>query len=296
MGRVQETITTIMIERIEARRAAGENVAPPWRQTWNPTFGMPRNLVTGHPYRGVNVFMTMLAGFNSPFWLTLRQIKSLGGSLKTNGEKVESYTPIVFWKFPTPEEREQGRFPFVKFYKVWNAEQVNGIEKHVEKAMEAMGGTPVDPIAEAEALVNGYARRPEITHGSAKAFYSPNTDTVSMPSRQAFEDAEEYYRVLFHELAHSTGHRTRLERDGICNPIRFASHDYSEEELIAEMAAAMLCGHAGIESQKADENTAAYLDHWLKKLKREPNWLVSAGGAAQKAVDHIRGIRWEKAS
>jgi antirestriction protein ArdC len=116
-----------------------------------------------------------------------------------------------------------------------------------------------------------------------------------MPDIAAFESSEAYYRVLFHELGHSTGHRNRLERDGVANPAAFASHAYSEEELIAEMTAAMLAGHAGIGSEEADENSAAYLDHWLRKLKAEPNLLVSAGGAAQKAVDHIRNIKWEAA-
>jgi antirestriction protein ArdC len=116
-----------------------------------------------------------------------------------------------------------------------------------------------------------------------------------MPDITAFESAEAYYRVLFHELGHSTGHRNRLERDGVANPAAFASHAYSEEELIAEMTAALLAGHAGIGSDEADENSAAYLDHWLRKLKAEPGLLVSAGGAAQKAVDHIRNIKWAKA-
>ena len=97
-----------------------------------------------------------------------------------------------------------------------------------------------------------------------------------MPDRSAFESSEAYYRVLFHELAHSTGHRTRLERDGVANPALFASHAYSEEELIAEMAASMLAGHAGISSPEADDNSAAYLDHWVRKLKAEPNLLVAA--------------------
>ena len=116
-----------------------------------------------------------------------------------------------------------------------------------------------------------------------------------MPNLEAFESSEAYYRVLFHELAHSTGHRNRLERDGVANPAAFASHEYSEEELIAEMGASILAGLAGISSEEADENSAAYLDHWLAKLKAEPNLLVAAGGAAQRAVDHIRNIKWAKA-
>ena len=93
----------------------------------------------------------------------------------------------------------------------------------------------------------------------------------------------------------ATGHRNRLDRDGIANPAKYANHAYSEEELIAEMGATLLCGFSGIGSEEADENSAAYLDHWLAKLKSEPEILVAAGGAAQKAIDLIRGIKWEKA-
>jgi antirestriction protein ArdC len=293
---VKETISNIMIERVEARRAAGENVVAPWRMTWDPSLGMPRNLVTGHAYRGINVFMTLFQGYSSPFWITKKQVAKVGGTIpKDEDGKLVPYTPILFWKFPTKEEAEEGRRAFCRFYQVWNSEQVEGIDETVAKASEGVILEPKDPIAEADALVAGYPGAPEIGHGSSKAFYTPSSDKVSMPDIAAFESSEAYYRVLFHELGHSTGHRNRLERDGVANPAAFASHAYSEEELIAEMTAAMLAGHAGIGSDEADENTAAYLDHWLRKLKAEPNLLVSAGGAAQKAVDHIRNIKWAKA-
>ncbi len=216
-----------------------------------------------------------------------------------NGDVIpasEPYTPIVFWNFPDEEQKKAGRGAFVRFYQVWNTEQVDGIEEPVAKALGDIEQTHKDPIAEGEALVKGYAGGPVISNGSSRAFYTPGTDQVTMPEMQAFESAESYYRVLFHELTHSTGHRTRLERDGVANPAAFASHAYSEEELIAEMGASMLAGFAGIGSEAADENSAAYLDHWLRKLRAEPKMLMAAGGAAQKAIDHIRGIKWEKAA
>ncbi len=294
MGKVQETITKIMVERIEARRAAGENPVAPWRMTWDPKVGQPRNLLSGHAYRGVNVWMTLFAGFGSPFWLTRKQVQKAGGTIKRQEDgRCVPYTPILFWKFPDREERDAGRFPFCKFYQVWNAEQVDGIEDHPKLVIEE--GEARDPIEAAEALVKGYVGGPEIRHGGGRACYVPSADRVDLPEIGAFESSEAYYRVLFHELTHSTGHRTRLERDGVANPASFASHAYSEEELIAEMGASMLAGFAGIGSEEADANSAAYLDHWLRKLSAEPNLLVAAGGAAQKAIDHVRGIKWEKA-
>ncbi len=305
-GKVDNAMTSVMIDRIQKRREAGENVIAPWKMTWDPKLGMPRNLLSGKAYRGINVWMTLAGGFGSPFFFTRKQIGSIGGKIKTltdgtmrtlrGGAEVpaeEPYTPIHFWWFPTPEERAAGRFAFCKFYQVWNVEQASGIENHPNLVIG--DGVPFDPIADAEALVKGYTGGPEIRHGGGRACYVPSADRVDMPDREAFTSSHEYYRVLFHELTHSTGHRTRLERDGVANPASFASHAYSEEELIAEMGATMLAGFAGIASEEADENSAAYLDHWLSKLKADPNLLVSAGGAAQKAVDHVRNIKWEKA-
>ena len=111
-----------------------------------------------------------------------------------------------------------------------------------------------------------------------------------MPNRNQFDKAAEYYSALFHELTHSTGHRSRLARDGIVNPIRFASHEYSREELVAEMGAAMLCGEAGIAPATLD-NSAAYIASWLRVLRKDSRAVVVAGAQAQRAADWIRGTR-----
>jgi antirestriction protein ArdC len=295
--KVQETFTKMFIERIEERRANGETVTAPWKRLWNPAMGQDRNLITGKAYRGGNVFMTAIQGYASPFWATKKQIVKAGGTINRQEDgKMVPYTPILFWNFPTPEQKAAGRFPFCKFYQVWNVEQTTGLEELAASKLEASIGEPVNPIEAAQELVDGWHGAPPIRYGDSRAYYTPGTDTVSMPDMQAFESAEAFYSTLFHELAHSTGHRTRLERDGVVNPVRFASHDYSEEELVAEMTAGMLTGLTGIDTPETVENSAAYLDHWLTKLKREPGWLAKAGGQAQKASDMIRGIKWEKAS
>ena len=120
----------------------------------------------------------------------------------------------------------------------------------------------------------------------SRACYRPSIDTVGMPARSAFHSAEEYYSTLFHELTHSTGHPSRVGREGIMNHNPFGSEDYSKEELVAEMGAAMLCGVAGIESQTLD-NSAAYLQTWINKLKSDSRLIVSAASQAQKAADYI---------
>jgi antirestriction protein ArdC len=123
---------------------------------------------------------------------------------------------------------------------------------------------------------------------SDKAWYSPKNDLVGIPARGLFHSAEEYYATEFHELAHSTGHLKRLHRENFDSPVSFGSESYSKEELIAEMTAAMLCGIAGIE-QNTFENSAAYLNTWIARLKSDSRLLVSAASQAQKAADFIQG-------
>ena len=293
--KVNAAVTKMFIDRVNERREAGENVVAPWAKPWDTRYGANRNLKSNKAYRGSNTFITAIQGYSSPLWVTNKQAIELGGSInRTDDGKLVAYTPIVFWYWPTDEERARGRFPSSRYSQVFNVEQTTGLEAHVARNMEAVGGDPINPIGEAQAMVDGWHGCPEINHGNARAYYTPGTDRITMPDMQAFRDAESYYRVLFHEMGHATGHRTRLARDGVVNPIRFASHDYSEEELVAEMTCGMLASHTGIASEKGDANSAAYLDTWLAKLKREPDWLVAAGGQAQKAADLIRGIKWEK--
>jgi antirestriction protein ArdC len=109
-----------------------------------------------------------------------------------------------------------------------------------------------------------------------------------MPARGLFSAAEEYYSTLFHELTHSTGHSSRIGREGIEILNTFGSESYSKEELVAEMGAAMLCGVTGI-APATLQNSAAYLKTWIERLKADSRLLVSAASAAQKAADYIRG-------
>jgi antirestriction protein ArdC len=122
----------------------------------------------------------------------------------------------------------------------------------------------------------------------SRAAYVPSKDTVTMPSRAAFDSQAEYYSTLFHELTHSTGHPKRLAREGIEKIQPFGSEDYSKEELVAEMGSAMLCGAAGIEKATIS-NSAAYLRSWTNRLKADSRLVVSAARAAQEAADYIRG-------
>jgi antirestriction protein ArdC len=127
---------------------------------------------------------------------------------------------------------------------------------------------------------------------SDRAWYRPSTDSVGMPSRNLFNSPEEFYSTLFHELTHSTGHASRVGRDGIETLNTFGSESYSREELIAELGAAMLCGVTGI-VPRTIANSAAYLKTWIERLRGESKLIVSAASAAQKAADYIQGVRCE---
>lgn len=143
-----------------------------------------------------------------------------------------------------------------------------------------------EPIAKCEQVVTAMPKRPAINHHGARACYSPALDTVSMPESKLFESGEGYYSTLFHELIHSTGHVSRLNRREITDPIRFGSDPYSREELVAEMGAAFLCGHCGIENKTIDQS-AGYIQSWLGKLKEDRRLVVHAAVQAQKACDFI---------
>jgi antirestriction protein ArdC len=114
---------------------------------------------------------------------------------------------------------------------------------------------------------------------------------VTMPVPESFESPEAFYSVLFHELGHSTGHKSRLARGGVTDPQRFGNHEYSKEELIAEMSASFLRAFAGIDTEPLADNSAAYLASWLRVLRKDSRMVVFAAAGAQKAVDHIRDVK-----
>src|SRR3989441_10033391 len=252
----------------------------PWRKPWGTL--PPANLITKKPYRGINVFLLGFAGYGSQYWLTFNQAKQLGGNVRRR----EHGTKIVFCKCNTRAtetadgEIEERRSAFLRYYTVFNLEQTEGLKVLLRLP-------PAFPIESAEEIVQGMPNPPAFEQDS-RAAYIPSTDTVTMPSRAAFDSQAEYYSTLFHELTHSTGHAKRLGREGIEKIQPFGSEDYSKEELVAEMGSAMLCGVAGIE-QATISNSAAYLRSWIKRLKADSRLVVSAARAAQEAADYIRG-------
>lgn len=263
----------------------------PWRKPWKAQTGLPRNLVSRKVYRGINLWVLHAVNYESPFWLTFRQAHELGGSIR-KGEKA---CPVVFWKQLEVEDKESGeteKIPMLRFYYVFNLAQCDGL-----KNIPAMPPVeiPLNAPTKPEEIVAFMPKRPEIKHGMRKAFYSPTADIIAMPHRARFENEAGYYAVLFHELTHSTGHQSRLNRATLTESEGFGSNPYCKEELIAEMGAAFLCGHAGI-ADRTIENSAAYITGWLEALQNDRKLIVQASAQAQKAADFILDIKFEQTS
>ena len=275
----------IITERIVAQLEAG---TVPWRKPWSPG-SQPQNLISRKAYRGVNVFLLGCQTYASPYWLTFRQAQELKGHVL----KGQRATPVVFWKILEKDDAKTGeaaKVPLLRYYSVFNAQQCELPDGTVPPTEVVTH--PVDPIAECESVVEAMPKRPEIQHGGDAAFYRPTADTVTMPHRNRFSWSAEYYSTLFHELAHATGHPSRLNRPGITEQAAFGTQTYSKEELVAEMSAAFLCGHCRIE-QTTLTNSAAYIAGWLKKLQDDRRLVVHAAAAAQKAADFILNRKFD---
>jgi antirestriction protein ArdC len=263
----------------------------PWQKPWRGGEMLPRNLVSKREYRGVNVFLLQAMSYQSPFWLTFNQAKELGGTVK----KGERSCPVVFWKWLEVAAQDQPtgkkNIPFLRYYSVFNVGQCDGIP---QDAIPTLNDNKREhsPIEEAERIVANMPKKPGIQHGGGRACYSPRLDRVEMPQPETFRTGQDYYSVLFHELTHATGHESRLNRKGVAGAegewSAFGSTPYAREELVAEMGAAFLSGHAGI-VERTIENSAAYVKSWLQRLKDDSKLVVHAAAQAQKAADFILG-------
>jgi antirestriction protein ArdC len=261
----------------------------PWHRPWIAEQDAPKNHVSGHEYRGINPFLLLCTGYERQEWLTFNQAKRLDARVR----KGEHGFPVIFWSVQEKKVKKDGkdaihRFAFLKYFTVFNVEQIDGIDLPPKKTFEMTW----KPIERCESVVAGMPKAPPIMHREVRAYYRPATDEVNLPARERFSKREEYYSTAFHELTHATGHTSRLGRPGIMDVAMFGGTDYSKEELVAEMGASFLCAHCGIEQATID-NSAAYIKGWLRKLRDDPKMVVSAAAQAQKAADFILGQKGE---
>jgi antirestriction protein ArdC len=289
---VYEMVTDRIVEFIE------KNEQLPWTKPWATVESEQQNFMSKKPYSGINALLTGISGFTSPYWLTLKQANELGGRVKKGAKS----TPIIYWqpartakksKKEKAEEDDENnqeyklQHGFHRPYSVFNAEQIEGIEfPDVE-----LPTYDFNPIEEAERVIEAMPNRPFIQTEGNGAFYSPFLDKVTVPSPQTFTCNEEFYSALFHELTHSTGHPSRLDRfkaDG-CDHL-FGSRTYSKEELVAEMGSAFILNSLRINTEHSDRNSAAYVKSWLKALKNDPKMVITAASKAGKAANYIMNL------
>ena len=275
---------TTITDRILKQLDAG---VIPWRRTW--ATGLPKSLTTGKEYRGINILMLADNEYTSRYWVTFRQALSLGGHVR----KGERATPVIYWKWRTPEEiarrREQvgaeNPAPCVPFTSaVFNLDQVEGVARPDDDLRIAKK----DRLARAEQVYEIMPLKPDVFHTRTSGpAYSPGSDQITMPHLSQFESASAYYGTLFHELVHSTGHKRRLDR--FAETGGDPAERYSFEELVAEFGAAFLCAFAGIDNPASEALQASYIEGWSTVLRKDPRLILQAASAAQRAADYIRG-------
>jgi len=285
---IEAKVTQRIIDELE------KGVAP-WSKPWLNAGLMPTSASTGKAYRGINHFLlgleSYLEGYESPFWATFKQVQALGGRVK----KGSSSTPIVFWKIlDRKDDDETGtKIPLMRYFNVFNLDQTEGVELPEKLAEMERSRFKLEPVAVdegVEKVLAGYQQPPEIHHvGGERAFYRPDLDSITLPSLKQFEQPESYASTLFHELVHSTGHESRLNR--LDDKARFGCETYAKEELVAEIGAAMLGANAGVDV--CIEQSAAYVQSWLKVLQDDRSLIVKAAQQAQRAVDRILGTTFE---
>lgn len=255
----------------------------PWLKPWGGVNGKAFNRVSKKPYSFLNQMLLSKPGEHATF----NQWQSLGGKIKkgAKSEIVTFYKACTFEEVDKNGEKIEKTVPLLRYIPVFHISQVEGVEPlDIEKVNDN------DPIEEAENILNGYIKRENITlehSASDEAYYSPFRDLIHLPLFEQFKNVEEYYSTFAHEIIHSTGAKSRLNR--LSADAYFGNKDYSLEELVAEIGSVFILSRLGIDTNSSFKNSAAYIQGWLKVLKNDNKMIVNASAKAQKAVEFIFG-------
>tara|TARA_R100000315_G_C5225846_1_gene136950 strand:- start:188 stop:1120 length:933 start_codon:yes stop_codon:yes gene_type:complete len=276
-----------------------------WLKGWTEQRYPYINAVTKKPYKGSNVLILSIMGmaYSDPRYLTWNQVINKGGTVRDSERK--KWIPIVFYQTICTEcrkpttgkkqvcecgfegvERWENAYGFYKYSRVYNVEQCENLDI---EPIEVKEYKEFDVIADAQKIIDGYLgerNAPSLQwDGRGRAFYSHSTDSIHMP--KGFVSAEEQCGTLFHEMAHSTGHESRLSRRDMNEFSHFGDEQYAKEELVAELSASTLCSYAGI--TQTFDNHVAYLRGWIKVLNDDKSLLLKASRQADKATKYIMG-------
>lgn len=276
-----KSVFEIATERMVTLLESGTN---PWRKTWSTSTTLsPMNYTTKRKYSGINFFLLSL--LENPYFMSYKEIVQRGGAVKKGAK-----TAIVFywlWTYfdangqLTKHEKEAvKKIPKLRYYRVYNAPDIEGIEFKYPESPPLKSN---EKYQHCEQLIGSTGA--VIDHINLnQPYYNFIKDFINMPTIGRFDHADFYYSTLFHELAHWTGHQSRLNR---VLPNRFVDEKYGKEELVAEMTSAFLCAAMGIDNNDLAENQAAYLQGWIKALQGDSKLIITAASAAQKAFDFI---------
>tara|TARA_R110002020_G_scaffold255540_2_gene469335 strand:+ start:321 stop:1232 length:912 start_codon:yes stop_codon:yes gene_type:complete len=270
-----------------------------WFKSWADT-GLAINHNSGRAYTSINQLFLSNAindcGYSCNEFITFKKAGEMGGKVKKGATShivvyyLVSYYTIVDDKpvFTREETGAKGERKYLKprYYRVFNLDDVEGLEpKH--KQDDIIEGTIFEPRENADLIYTNMMKKPDLSHGGNKACYSRSNHSVRMPLQSSFVDSDSYYKVLFHELIHSTGHGDLLNRKTLVNSAGFGSTTYSKEELVAEMGCMFLVGILGLEPKDNKVNSQAYINGWVKQLKDHPKMILEASSQSQKAVEYI---------
>jgi len=295
MAKKQFDIAEIHAEITEGLIELMESGVAPWSKPWivrgRDDAMLPKNGISNRKYSGFNsMYLSFLVEKNR--WADPRfyTMKSLPDGVRV--KKGSKSTIIIFNKSNSREvkndvtgEVETKTSWFQRYYRVFNGDQIDGIDKFEFPEVEVDGFDHEDEGYPEAALISAEwcdTLKHGLVHGGDRAFYTPQLDSITMPEVDQFKTLDAYYHTLFHEIAHSTGHKSRTNRldEGV-----FGSNLYAKEELVAEFAAAFLC--ANTEVPLDDSQSAAYLKAWADRCREEPKLLFSAANAAQFAANMV---------
>ncbi|MCX6272219.1 MAG: zincin-like metallopeptidase domain-containing protein [Bacteroidetes bacterium] len=280
--------TNEIYSKVTEKIIANLQTAGSWQALWE----MPRPVsLLGYFYNGINFFNLACAEHSTPVWGTFQQIRQNGGHVK----KGEAGSIVVFWKPMKdidPITLEEKMRYLLRYYYVFNAYQCEFDElglKKVAELSQLVDKQENSNTRNAEEIIAHMSQCPAILHPTLIDFphYNITLDTVNMPKQDWYSSLDQYYTTLFHELVHSTGHPSRLNRFSTGAHSSFGKEEYSKEELVAELGASFLAEVAGLKLNV--ENAAAYIRSWSEKLRDNTSWIVWAAARAEKAANFILG-------
>ncbi len=280
MSKTTEKMEAMAMKIVELMEREGTNWVKPWSDA-----GSAHNVVSKKAYRGMNILSLGLAAseaeYKSSEWATFKQWSEKGAKVK----KGQKGTDIFFFSRMIKKDEKTNKDKFIgfwKYYTVFNADQVDGYESPTKEQTEIASIESVDSYVSNTGAT--------IRHAGNRAYYSPSLDFIGMPNKTDFESVEGYYSTLLHELAHWTGHSSRLDR---ITSTSKSNEEYAKEELVAECGSAFLCTLLGV-TREPTPNHAKYLNAWIRNIKDNPKTLFTAISKAQKVVDFLEELQVEK--